>query len=75
MPAKQLRCEESVSFGYDPTDDNTKECGAAALACADCGESAGCAEHAQFCPKCGEPVCAYCEDEHACRPDQKPCAA
>ena len=75
MPAKQLRCEESVSSGYDPTQENAQECRAPALACADCGESAGCAEHAQLCSKCGEPVCAYCEDEHACMPGRKPRAA
>jgi len=75
MAAKELRCEESFSNGYDPTGENARECGAPALACSDCGESAGCSEHAQLCPKCGEAVCAYCEDEHACLPSRKPRAA
>jgi hypothetical protein len=75
MPTKQLRCEESFSGGYDPTGENAKECGAPALACTDCGESAGCSEHVQLCPRCGEAVCAYCEDEHACLPGSKHRAA
>ena len=66
MPAKQLRCEETLDSNYDPTSENAGECGAIALARADCGDSAGCTEHAQVCPRCGEPVCTYCEDEHAC---------
>ncbi len=75
MPAKQLRCEETFSIGYDRTGENDRECGVPALACIDCGESEGCAEHAQLCPKCGAPVCAYCEDEHACAPRKKRHAA
>ena len=66
MPAKQLRCEATVIPYGDITGENGIECGAIALACADCGDSAGCAEHAQQCPKCGEAICAYCVDEHAC---------
>ncbi len=71
MPAKPLRCEESVSFGYDPAVESARECGALALACTECGDSAGCPEHAQLCPKCREAVCVFCEDEHACTPGQK----
>jgi hypothetical protein len=75
MPAEQLCCEEPVSSGYDSTGENVNVCGARALACADCGGSAGCFEHVQLCPRCGQAVCAYCEDEHACRPRQKHRAA
>jgi hypothetical protein len=69
MPAQQLRCEESVIPEGDPTGEDAVECGAVALPCAQCGESAGCHEHAQFCPKCGEAVCVWCEDEHVCLAD------
>jgi len=75
MSGKQLRCEEPVSSDYDLADENARECRALAVACVDCGGSAGCAEHAQMCPKCGQAVCAYCEDEHACPPGQKRRAA
>ena len=75
MPGRQLRCAESVSSGYDPTCENAQQCGAPALACTDCGESAGCSEHVQLCPRCGEPVCTYCEDEHSCPPVRKHRAA
>jgi len=50
MPAT-LRCEETFSVGCDPTGENARECGAPALACTDCGESAGCSLHAELCPK------------------------
>ena len=66
MPAKQLRCEVSVIPEGDWTGENAIECGAIALACVDCGDSAGCEEHANMCPNCGKPVCDYCADEHAC---------
>src|SRR5256885_13065356 len=66
MPAKQLRCEETLEDGYDPTGENAGECGAVALACADCGDSAGCTEHAQLCPHCGNAVCSHCAEEHGC---------
>jgi hypothetical protein len=72
MPAKRLRCEAEVSFGYDPTGENAEICGAAAVECADCGGPAGCLDHACFCLTCGKPVCDYCEDEHACPGRQKP---
>jgi len=66
MSANQLRCKESVIGEGDNTGESAIECGAVALACADCHKSAGCEEHAQFCPKCGQPVCVWCEDEHGC---------
>jgi len=65
MPAKQLRCDVSVVPEGDWTGENAVVCGAVALACADCGYSAGCEEHALRCPKCGEPICEGCEDTHA----------
>lgn len=66
MPAQQLRCEVWVIPEGDPTGENAVECRAIALACADCGESAGCEEHALLCPSCRKPVCEYCADEHSC---------
>jgi len=63
MPARQPRCDVYVIPEGDRTGENAIECGAVALACADCGDSAGCEEHALMCPKCGKPVCA---DEHSC---------
>ena len=66
MPAKQLRCENYVIRDGDVTGENAIECGAVALACADCGESAGCEEHGQRCPRCGEALCESCSDRHAC---------
>ena len=41
MPASQLRCETYVSPEGDMTGENAIECGAIALPCADCGDSAG----------------------------------
>lgn len=49
MPAQPLRCEVSVIPEDDYTGENAVECGAIALACVDCGESAGCEEHAVIC--------------------------
>jgi hypothetical protein len=46
MPASQLRCETYVSPEGDMTGEKAIECGAIALPCADCGDSAGCVEHA-----------------------------
>ncbi len=66
MSAKQLRCEMSVIPENDPTGEYAIECGAIALACADCGDSAGCMEHAVICPKCASPICDYCAEEHSC---------
>src|SRR5690348_9611467 len=63
MPA-ELRCDVYVTFEGDPTGENAVQCNAIALPCADCGESAGCEEHAVRCPRCGKPVCDYCADEH-----------
>jgi hypothetical protein len=57
-------CEDDPN--HDPTGENAGECGAVALACADCGDSAGCTEHAQLCPHCGNAVCSHCADEHGC---------
>jgi hypothetical protein len=74
MPARRLRCEAEVSFGYDPTAENAVICGAPALECADCGGPAGCLDHTWFCLTCGKPVCNYCEDEHTCPRRQKPSA-
>ena len=66
MPARQLRCEVSIIPENDRTGEKAVECRAIALACVDCGESAGCEEHAVKCPRCGKPVCDYCADEHRC---------
>jgi hypothetical protein len=41
MPAKQLRCDVSVIPEGDGTGENAIECGAIALACADCGVQPG----------------------------------
>lgn len=54
---RRLRCEVSVIREGDPTGENAIECGAIALACVNCGGSAGCEEHELSCPKCGKPVC------------------
>ncbi len=75
MPAKQLRCEVSVVPENDPTGENAIECGSIALPCIDCGDSAGCEEHAIRCPSCGNPVCDYCATEHACLPAKRRAAA
>ena len=67
LPAKKLPCEESAA---SVTTRHGKMPGNAeppALACAHCGQSGSCFLHAQLCPKCGEPVCAYCEDQHAAK--------
>ena len=66
MPAKQLRCEVSVIPENDATVENAVECGAIALACTDCGDSARCEEHAVVCAKCGNAVCDFCAEEHSC---------
>ena len=66
MPAESLRCETYVSPDGDFTGENAIECGAIALACADCGDSAGCEKHAVLCPRCGKPVCEGCAEEHSC---------
>jgi len=50
----------------DRTGENAIECEVIALPCADCGESAGCEEHAVCCPRCGKPICDYCADEYRC---------
>jgi hypothetical protein len=61
-----LRCESYVIPENDPTGENALLCGAIALACAECGDTAGCEEHALRCPRCGKPLCDYCADEHRC---------
>lgn len=66
MTTTLLRCDVAVIPEGDRTGENAVECGAIALACIECGGSAGCEEHAQLCPKCREPICVYCEDEHVC---------
>jgi len=66
MPAKQLLCEVSVTPENDPTGEHAIECGAIGLPCTECGDSAGCVEHAVICPKCGSPVCDFCAEERAC---------
>jgi hypothetical protein len=71
MPAQLLRCETNVSPEGDLTGEKAVECGAIALACADCGASAGCEAHAVICPKCGKSVCDYCADEHGCVAEEK----
>jgi hypothetical protein len=70
MPAKRLRCDVYVVPENDRTGENAIECGAIALVCADCGDSAGCEEHAIICPKCGKPLCDYCVDDDACRTEK-----
>jgi Zn finger protein HypA/HybF involved in hydrogenase expression len=75
MPAKQLRCEASVIPDNDPTGEQAIERGAIALACADCGDSAGCLEHAVICPKCGSPVCDFCAEDHTWHTDAADIAA
>lgn len=74
MPARQLRCEAYVIPEGDRTGENAVECGAIALACTDCGDSAGCEEHALMCPRCGKPVCEFCADEHGCVGEDKAAA-
>jgi len=64
MPAKQLRRDVYIVPEGDRTGENAVECGAIALTCADCGDSAGCEEHALICKTCGNLVCDYCADEH-----------
>ena len=75
MPAKQLRCDVYVSGENDPTGEHAIKCGAIALACADCGDSAGCMEHALACPNCGNSVCEFCAEEHCCQSDATDIAA
>lgn len=41
-------------------------CNAIALACADCGKSAGWEEHALKRPRCGKQLCDYGADEQHC---------
>ncbi len=65
MPG-QLRCEVYVSSEGDQTGENAIECRAIALACVDCGESAGCVEHALMCQQCRRAVCDCCAYEHSC---------
>jgi hypothetical protein len=61
-----LRCEVWVIPEGDRTGERAIECGAVALACVDCSESAGCVEHALMCPRCRTAVCDSCADEHRC---------
>ena len=75
MPAESLRCETYVFAEADVTGENAIECGAIAFACTDCGDPAGCVEHAVLCPKCRKPVCDYCSDEHGCVAEKKERAA
>ena len=67
MATRQLRCDVYVVSHNGRTGENAVECGAIALACTECGESAGCEEHSIICPRCGKPVCSYCADDHSCR--------
>jgi len=53
MPAKELRYDVSVVPEIEPTGEHAIECGAIALACAECRGSAGCHAHAVLCPVCG----------------------
>lgn len=71
MPAKQLRCEVWVIPEGDRTGENAIECGFIALACAECGNSAGCVEHALMCPQCRRAVCDSCAYEHNCAANKK----
>jgi hypothetical protein len=75
MPASQLRCEAYISPEGDMTGEKAIECGAIALPCADCGDSAGCEEHAILCPKCGKAICEGCANEHGCVAKDKERAA
>ena len=75
MPAESLRCETYVAPEGDLTGEYAVECGAIALACADCSDSAGCEEHAILCPRSGKPICEGCADEHGCISDQRDRAA
>jgi hypothetical protein len=61
-----LRCESYVITENDGTGENALKCNAIALACAECGDSAGCVEHALMCPRCRRAVCDSCADEHRC---------
>ena len=61
-----FRCEVWVIPEGDWTGERAIECGGIALACVDCGESAGCVEHAPMCPQCRRAVCDSCADEHRC---------
>jgi hypothetical protein len=70
MPAKQLRCEVWVIPEGDRTGERALECGAIALACVDCAESAECVEHALMCPHCRRAVRDSCADEHPCSADK-----
>jgi len=72
MPVQQFRCEDSIIPVGDATGENAVECGSIALACADCGDNAGCYEHAQFCPICGEAICSGCAAEHPCAAKRYP---
>src|SRR5579863_2968958 len=64
MPAKQVRCEVWVVPEGDRTGERAIECGAIALSCVECGDSAGCIEHALMCPQCKRAICDSCE--HGC---------
>lgn len=66
MLAKQPRCEVYVLPQSDRTGEKAMKCNAMALACEDCGDSAGCEEHALRCPRCGKRVCNCCADAHRC---------
>lgn len=77
MPAKQLRCDVWLIPEGDRTGENAIECGFIALACAECGNSAGCVEHELMCPQCRRAVrllrlrAQLCKQEDPCRRRQE----
>lgn len=61
-----LRCSAFVS-PEGRTGEGALQCGLIALSCVDCGEAAGCVEHAFFCRQCGRAVCDACAGDHTCQ--------
>lgn len=65
--AQILRCSTFISPEVDWTNKRAVECGSMALACVECGASAGCIAHALFCRYCGRAVCDSRAYDHGCQ--------